>query len=129
MLGRGEAARVVVKSSQQWYDAAGGGEDAALADFLLAALDADDGVSHAAEQLAGMLANAHREGNVEIEVLALDRLARLHAEQGEMGDALALLACADAAMPAVYHVVSDTDRIDHDQARSLLTAARPGRLT
>jgi len=128
-LGRGEAARVVVKASQQWYDAAGGGEDAALADFLLAALDADDGVSQAAEQLAGMLANAHREGNVEIEVLALDRLARLHAERGEMGDALALLARADAAMPAVYHVVSDTDRIDHDQARSLLMAARSARLT
>ena len=120
-----QAARVVVESARRWYDAAGGGEDAALGEYVFAGLDANAGLPQAAERLAAVLANARREGNAEVEVLALDSLAGLHAAQGHLGDARDLLTRADSLIPAVYHLVSDTDRLDRDRARRLLAAAPP----
>ena len=62
-------ARLVLTAARQWYEAAGGGEGAVLADYAFAALDADQGLAHAAERLDEVLATARRDGQVEVEVL------------------------------------------------------------
>ena len=67
-----------------------------------------------------MLGKARGERQAEVEVLTLDRLACLLAERGSLGDARALLAEADDRLPAVYHLISDGDRIDCARARPLL---------
>jgi hypothetical protein len=59
-------------------------------------------------------------------VLTLDAIARIHAEQGRTGDARKMLDTADRAMPAAHHLVSDSDRIDRDRARSLLELGAEG---
>jgi predicted ATPase/DNA-binding SARP family transcriptional activator len=122
-LGERVDARLVLTAASQWFEAAGGGEGAMLADYALAALDADQGLTHAAERLDAVLANARREGQAEVEVLTLDRLARLHAERGDVDDAQALVAAADDRAPGAYHLMSESDRIDRDQVGTMLSAA------
>ena len=122
-LGEPADARLAVRSAHQWYEAAGGGEGAVLADYALAALDADQALTHAADHLDQVLATARRDGQGEVEVLTLDRLARLRAEAGDLGDAQALLSAADELAPVVYHLMSDSDRIDRDRAWSLIAAS------
>ena len=121
-------ARLVLMAAREWFEAAGGGEGAVLADYLLAALDADRGLTQAANRLDEVLAAARRDGQGEVEVLTLDRLARLHAERGDPIAATAFLAEADDLAPAVCHLMSDNDRIDRDPAWSLVAASplRPG---
>jgi predicted ATPase/DNA-binding SARP family transcriptional activator/tetratricopeptide (TPR) repeat protein len=127
---RGEPtdARLVLMAAREWFEAAGGGEGAVLADYALAALDADRGLTEAANRLDEVLAAARRDGQGEVEVLTLDRLARLHAERGDPITATAFLAQADDLAPAVCHLMSDNDRIDRDPAWSLVAASplRPG---
>ncbi|GIF63816.1 SARP family transcriptional regulator [Asanoa ishikariensis] len=102
-LGRGDQARTAVEPACRWYAAAGGGDAALLADYLLAALDADDGAPDAGRRLDDVLAAARRDHAVDVEVLALDTLARLRADEG-------LRAAADAVLPAARHLISDRDR-------------------
>jgi predicted ATPase/DNA-binding SARP family transcriptional activator len=120
IAGQRQSARAVVRSAQHWYCAAGGGDAAALAEYVLAALDADDGVPQSDQRLSAVIATAHQAHDVEIEVLALDTLARIHAEQGRTNDARTTLDTADRIMPAAHHLVSDNERVDRDRARSLL---------
>jgi predicted ATPase/DNA-binding SARP family transcriptional activator/predicted negative regulator of RcsB-dependent stress response len=122
-LGQRQSARAVVQSAQRWYSAAGGGDGADLAEYVLAALDADDGAPHAGQRLSAVLAAARHAHTVEIEVLALDALARIQAEQGRTSNARTMLDTADRVMPAAHHLVSESDRIDRDRARSLLELA------
>jgi tetratricopeptide (TPR) repeat protein len=105
-LGDGPAARALLAEAQRWYATAGGGDGALLADHLVAALDADP------DRLAGVLDAARSAGDAEVEVLTLDRLARLHAEQGHADQAHELHLRAEARLPAARHVVTDGDRID-----------------
>ncbi|MFC6083558.1 BTAD domain-containing putative transcriptional regulator [Sphaerisporangium aureirubrum] len=123
--GERRPAREVVRSARSWYAAAGGGDAAVPAEYVLAALDADDGAPHAVERLSAVVAAARHVHDAETEVLALDALAHLHAEQGRTGDARAALDAADLVMPAARHLVTDGERIDRDRARSLLGAAGP----
>ena len=83
-LGEHADARLVLMAAREWFEAAGGGEGAVLADYALAALDADRGLTQAANRLDEVLAAARRDGQGEVEVLTLDRLARLHAERGDL---------------------------------------------
>jgi tetratricopeptide (TPR) repeat protein len=123
-VGERQSARAIVQSAQRWYRAAGGGDAAALAEYLLAALDADDGAPQADQRLSAVIATARRAHDVEIEVLALDTLARIHAQQGRTIDAWTMLDTADRVMPAAQHLVTDKERIDRDRARSLLEEIR-----
>ena len=127
-LGERTDAQLVIMAAREWFEAAGGGEGAVLADYVLAALDADRGLTQAANRLDAVLAAARRDNQGEIEVLTLDRLARLHAERGDLDEATALLAQADDLAPAVSHLMSHNDRIDRDPAWSLAAASplRPG---
>ena len=122
-IGEHADARLVLIAAREWFDAAGGGEGAVLADYALAALDADRGLTQAANRLDEVLAAARRDGQGEVEVLTLDRLARLHAERGDLDEATTLLAQADDIAQAVGHLMSDNDRIDRAPAWSLLAAS------
>ena len=104
---------------------AGGGDGAILAEYLLAALDADDEVPHAAELLTEVVADARLAHDIESEVLALDILARIHADRGHVTEARKILDSADRLTSSAGHLVTDSDRIDGDRARSLLLLAAP----
>jgi predicted ATPase len=122
-LGRQQPSRDRARAAQRWYLAAGGGDGAHLAGYLSAALDADEGLPQAAARLADVLAAARDAHDREAEVLTLDAIARLHAEQGRVGDARSTLEAADNLMAFVRHLVTEDDRIDRDRARSLLADA------
>lgn len=118
-LGESTEARLVLEAARDWFEAAGGGEGAVLADYALAALDADQGSTQASNRLDEVLDAARRNHLKAVEVLTLDRLARLHAEQGNRDKATALLAEADDLAPAASHLMSDNDRFDRDAAYEL----------
>ena len=54
-------AQLVIMAAREWFEAAGGGEGAVLADYVLAALDADRGLTQAANRLDAVLAAARRD--------------------------------------------------------------------
>ncbi len=92
-LGREGAARAALEQADAWHRAAGGGEQAALGDCLLAALDAADRRAGAYERLAAILDDARRRDDAPVEVFALDALGRSAARAGD--DALARARCAE----------------------------------
>ena len=79
-LGRTAQARTALEAATAWHRAAGGGEQAALGECLLAALDAEDRVSGAEQRLVAILDDARRDDDASVEVFALDALARIAAE-------------------------------------------------
>ncbi len=115
-LGETDAAREQVRAGRDWYAAAGSGEGQALAGFLLAALAADADEPAAEARLDQVLAAARRSGNLEIQVLALDALARWSAEHGRHDHARLALREADRLWPGVAHLVTKADRTDRAKA-------------
>jgi tetratricopeptide (TPR) repeat protein len=119
-LGDTDSARSALVAADDWFRASGGGEEALLAECLLAAMDAEAGAPGAAGRLASLLAEARGGDDPEVQVLALDALAALRAAAGDVGEARELLERADALMPSAGHRITATDRLDADRARSLL---------
>ncbi len=109
-LGRDAAARAALEAATAWHREAGGGEQAALGECLLAALDSD------AARLTALLDDARRDDDAPVEVFALDALARLAADAGTAAE---LSAAADRRMPAAAHFITERDRTDRpaDSAR------------
>jgi hypothetical protein len=68
--------------------------------------------------LETVLTQARGVGDREVEVLALDALARRHAENGDLEQALATLGDADAVMTTGGHRLVDADRVDAYEVRS-----------
>jgi tetratricopeptide (TPR) repeat protein len=97
--GRLAEARDQVTAARHWYDTAGGGDGALLAEHLAAALDED------VPALERTLLAARQAGDTEVEVLTLDALARL------LGDDARALE-AERLAPSVRHLLTDDDRID-----------------
>ena len=114
------AARGAVEVGAAWYQAAGGGDAAVLAQYLAAALDADAGEPTALVHLQAVLDAAREAHDTEVEVLALDTLAWVHAEAGHVATARDLLDTARVLSPAVAHLLSEHDRLDRDRAEALL---------
>jgi predicted ATPase/DNA-binding SARP family transcriptional activator len=108
----GKAAKLL-EENQHWYAAAGGGDFALLNDGLLAAVH-DDG-----PQLTAVLQAARTAGNIEVQIHALDALARLAAAD-DRSSARLLLAEADQLAPHVGHLLDHNDRYDSNQARTYL---------
>jgi len=104
-LGRTAEARAALEAAAAFHRTAGGGEQQALGDCLLAALDAADGDPDAPARLAALLQSARHDGDVPVEVLALDALAR-HTGDGELHHA------ADARMAVAAHFITERDRVD-----------------
>nr|WP_246497162.1 BTAD domain-containing putative transcriptional regulator [Sphaerisporangium rubeum] len=81
LAGDRSRARSIVRSARHWYAGAGGGDAVTFADYVLAALDADDGMPGAATRLAEVVTAARRAQDTETELLALGTLARVDAGQ------------------------------------------------
>ena len=94
------AARSTIEAADAWFQASGGGDEAAVAQCLLAAMDAEDGVPGAAGRLVSIHEKAEAAGDLEVQVLALDALAGLRADAGDIIDGNELLERADALMAA-----------------------------
>ena len=100
------------RSRAAWHRDAGGGEQAALGECLLAAMDAETQVPDADERLRVILEEARRENDAAVEVLALDALARWAAGLGDTGTAREQSETADRRMDAAAHLITDLDRTD-----------------
>jgi len=119
-LGRNAAARRALETATAWHRAAGGGEQAALGECLLAALDAEDRIPGAEQRLAAILDGARRDDDAPVEVFALDALARIAADGGDVATARDLCEAADRRMESASHFITDLDRTD---ARSVRQSA------
>ena len=73
-LGQDARARTALEAAAAWHRAAGGGEQAALGECLLAAIDAADRDSGAEERLVAILDAARDNDDAHVEVFALDAL-------------------------------------------------------
>jgi predicted ATPase/DNA-binding SARP family transcriptional activator len=128
-------ARMAVEAANGWHRAAGGGEQAALGECLLAAMDAADGVPGAQERLVAILDDArirsdahdahdaraaHTASAAHVEVFALDALARISGQSGDIEMARHLCESADRRMEAASHFITDLDRSDARVVRALL---------
>ena len=111
-LDRTDEARTTLEAASAWHHAAGGGEQYALGECLLAAMDATDGRPDAADRLAAILAGARESGDAPVEVFALDALARLAVESGDDDRARALVADADVRFDDASHFIAPRDRVD-----------------
>jgi predicted ATPase/DNA-binding SARP family transcriptional activator len=111
-LGQDGAARAALEAAAAWHRAAGGGEQAALGECLLAALDAGDRVAGAEQRLGAILGDARLSGDPPVEVFALDALARIAAERGDAATARDLCVEADRQMAPAAHLITALDRAD-----------------
>ena len=118
-LGDDAGARAVLEAASTWHNAAGGGEQAALGECLLAAMDLADGVPGAHERLGTILEAATAKGDAHVEVFALDALARAASEDGDVDMARELFERADRRMKAASHFITNRDRTDAAAARSI----------
>ena len=118
-----EAARSAIEAADAWFRASGGGDEAAVAQCLLAAMDAEGGVPDAAGRLELIFEKAQAANDLEVQVLALDALAGLRAEAGDISESNEMLDRADALMAAAGHRLTEGDRLDGHRARALLDAA------
>ena len=124
-LGEIAEARASLEAATAWHREAGGGEQAALGECLLAAMDAVDQVPDAEERLESILDEARGADDAPVEVFALDALAHIAAARGDGGTARALCEAADRRMEAAAHVITDRDRTDAHAVRAVVPGA-PG---
>jgi hypothetical protein len=117
--GRDAPARAALEASAVWHRRAGGGEQAALGECLLASMDAGEGVPGSRERLVAILDAARSAGEAHVEVFALDALARLAAEAGDAVTARTLCDAADRRMDAASHFITALDRTDARRVRHL----------
>jgi hypothetical protein len=99
-----------------WFATAGRGDGARLADYLLAALHASDGVTSARVELGHVLGRARAEEDPVVQVLVMDALAALDVHGGDVEGGLAGLAAADQLAdrtPSLW----DGDRLDGERLR------------
>jgi tetratricopeptide (TPR) repeat protein len=115
-LGQDGDARTTLAAATAWHRAAGGGEQAALGECLLAALDAVDGVPGSEERLVAILDEARVNDEAHVEVFALDALARLAAGAGDVAASQHLSEDADQRMAAASHFITQRDRTDAGSA-------------
>lgn len=109
-----------------WFTAAGGGDGARLADYLVAALHADKDLPAAGHELSDILEQAREAADQVLEVLILDTLAAIDVRAGNQDAAHALLAAADrvaAKTPQLWF----GDRLDAERVRSQLALGPSGR--
>jgi predicted ATPase/DNA-binding SARP family transcriptional activator len=108
----------LLEENERWYASAGGGDFALLNQCILAAARDDVGA------LESTLQEARATENVEVQIHALDALARLAAARDDVGPARSLLAEADALAPQVGHILDEADRLDGNEVRQRLGSIR-----
>jgi hypothetical protein len=114
LRGMGELARArtALESAMAWHRQAGGGEQAALGECLLATLDALDHSAEAGERLEAILDEARARGDAPVEVFALDALSARAREGGDIDRARDLTTEADRRMADASHFITERDRTD-----------------
>ena len=90
-----DAALLAVRAADHWFESSGGGDGASLASCLHAAMDAEDGDDSAEPRLRAVLERARDQHTPDIEIMALDALARSAANADNLTAARQLLATAD----------------------------------
>ena len=118
-VGQVERARAQLEPAVEWHRAADGGEQALLGECLLAALDAAERDPGAGDRLAVILDDARRSDEAHVEVFALDALARIAAEAGDVVTAHDLCEVADHRMECASHFITELDRVDACWVRQL----------
>jgi tetratricopeptide (TPR) repeat protein len=118
-LGQDVRARAALEAAAAWHRIAGGGEQAALGECLLAAMDAADREPGAEERLVAILDDARRNNVAHVEVFALDALARIAAEAGDVATARDRCETAGRRMEAASHFITDLDRTDAHTVRQI----------
>ena len=116
------AALLAVRAADHWFESSGGGDGAALAACLHSAMDAEDGDPTAEARLRAVLQRAVGQHTPDIEIMAMDALARHAANDHHLAEASGLLDAADDLMPSARHLLGSADRLDADHARTLITA-------
>ena len=119
-VGQVARARAQLEAAVEWHRAAGGGEQAPLGECLLAALDAAERTPGAGDRLAAILDDARRNDDAHVEVFALDALARIAADAGDVVTAHELCEVADHRMECASHFITDLDRVDARWVRQLV---------
>jgi tetratricopeptide (TPR) repeat protein len=119
-LGEDERARVALQAATVWHRGAGGGEQAALGECLLAAMDVGDPDADAAQRLVAILDAARLSGDAPVEVFALDALGRIAVDAGDLAAARNLCQAADRRMDAASHFITDRDRTDAHMVRDFV---------
>lgn len=119
-VGQVARARAALEAASAWHRAAGGGEQAALGDCLLAAMDVADDGPDARERLRRLLDEAREVDDAPVEVFALDALARIAFQSGDTSTALDLCEVADRRMGAASHLITDLDRTDARWVRQVV---------
>ena len=109
-----DEAIALLEGNERWYASAGGGDFALLNQCILAACRDD------AAGLEEALTAARATGNVEVQVHALDALARLAAVSGDVGSATSRLAESDRIAAQAGHLIDASDRFDGIEARRRL---------
>jgi predicted ATPase/DNA-binding SARP family transcriptional activator len=118
-LGQLPQARTTLETAAAWHRAVEGGEQAAMGECLLAAMDAADRIPGAEDRLVAILDDARHNGEAHVEVFALDALSRIAAESGDIATARDLCRSADQRMDAISHFITDLDRTDAHAVRQL----------
>jgi tetratricopeptide (TPR) repeat protein len=111
-VGKVAQARAQLEAAVDWHRAADGGEQPLLGECLLAALDAAERNPGAGDRLAAILDDACRNDEAHVEVFALDALARIAAESGDVETAHDLCDVADTRMECTAHFITELDRVD-----------------
>jgi predicted ATPase len=119
-LGQVAEARTALEAAAAWHRAAGGGEQAELGECLLAAIDAADREPGAKRRLVAILDEARLNDHAHVEVFALDALAHVAAEAGDIATARNLCETADRRMEAATHFITDLDRTDARTVRQIV---------
>jgi predicted ATPase/DNA-binding SARP family transcriptional activator len=117
--GQLQHARTALETAAAWHRTAGGGEQAALGDCLLAAMDAADGLDGAEARLQEILEQSRANGAAHVEVLALDALARIAAAHGHTVPAQAMIRLADQRMHDASAFIAEHDRVDARATRQI----------
>jgi hypothetical protein len=125
-VGQDGQARAVLEAAAAWHRGAGGGEQAALGDCLLAAMDGADRIPGAEGRLVAILDDSRHRGDAPVEVFALDALARIAAAAGDITKARDLDEAADRRMGAASHFITDLDRTDARSVRQIAGANASG---
>jgi predicted ATPase/DNA-binding SARP family transcriptional activator len=118
-LGRVVPARTALEAAAAWHRDAGGGEQAALGDCLLAALDAEDRLAGAEQRLVAILDAARSTDDAPVEVFALDALARIALDVRDVATARDLCEAADRRMETASHFITERDRTDARSVRQI----------
>ena len=112
-LGEVAAARAALEAATAWHREAGGGEQAALGECLLAAMDAADHVPGAEERLAGDPRRGPKRGRCRRSRSSPSmRSPASRPTAGDAGTARDLAEAADRRLEAAAHVITDLDRTD-----------------